>query len=126
MQQQTFLDWLCQPEPRTPPTQKQLAEELGLSEGTLSRWRSLPGFSAATLETKRSFVSTDDILQVIDAMVREAVGGNVTAAKLVMEYVGLLDPEAQADRRYQEMTLKIDGEEITIQLRQAQQRGGAA
>ena len=124
MQQQTFLDWLCQPEPRTPPTQKQLAEELGLSEGTLSRWRSLPGFSAATLEAKRSLVSTDDILRVLDSMVRAAVEGNVPAAKLVMEYVELLDPEAPPDQQFTELKLKIDGEEITVQLRQ--QTGGAA
>lgn len=48
VEQLTFMNWQITPHSlRTPATQKELAEQLGVHETTLSRWNDIPGWTEA-------------------------------------------------------------------------------
>ena len=117
------IHWLTLPEEaRRPKTQRELAKQLGYHENTISEWKRLPGFAAAVMAAKRALISVEAVGKVLDALVRKATRHgeeDVAAARAVLEYVGLLgahvDPELGAATT---LKLRIDGEELEVQLRE--------
>lgn len=115
------IHWLTLPEEaRRPKTQRELAEQLGYHENTISEWKRLPGFPAAVMAAKRALISVEDVGRVLDALVRKATrhgAEDVAAARAVLEYVGLLgahvEPEPGAPTT---VKVTIDGEELEVQL----------
>lgn len=72
---------------RHPPTQKMLAEELGVTERTIIRWKELPGFRDAATARARELLG-DDLPQIYAALKREAKKGSFQHIKLAMEMAG--------------------------------------
>lgn len=117
--------WLCVPaEARIPSTVTELAKRLGYSTETLAAWRRNPAFADMVSAWKRSLVRAGGVQDVLDAAQRKATRlgeEDVAAMRLVLDYAGELSTaEARsAALSATELTLSIDGEEITVQLRQA-------
>jgi hypothetical protein len=89
-EQETFALWLILPATeREPKMQKELAAQLGVTEETLSRWKSVPQFADAVLALKWSMVRSSDVHRIVDAQVRKALKGNTSAADWVFRVLGL-------------------------------------
>jgi len=85
-----FAFWLSTvPGLRNPKTQAALAEEIGMSRETLSRWLQRPKFQALHRQVVRQ-VYSENLGEVVDALTQEALSGNVKAIELYLRHVGLL------------------------------------
>ncbi len=83
-----FQQWLAIPSSmRVPGLQQQLADELGVHESTLCRWKRLPGFmdavSAVLKDELRSHVP-----DVLEALVQQAKAGRIEAIRDVLAISG--------------------------------------
>lgn len=88
-EQQVFIDWLALPKrERQPKTQRLLAKEIGIDETTLGRWKRLPGFADAVIQTSREFIK-DAIPEVLDALRRGAIKGSIAHIDRVLAMAGL-------------------------------------
>ncbi len=77
---QTFVDWLCTPKSeREISTQYELAEELGVSQSSLSKWKHRENIMKAVRERKRELVGVDGVNEVIDALTARASKVNENA-----------------------------------------------
>ena len=86
--QRLFVEWLATSKyDRIPPTQRLLADELGINEATLSRWKKLPGFMDLVVATARGYIH-DRLPEVYAALAREAEGGSFQHIKLMLELSG--------------------------------------
>jgi len=104
--------WLALPrDVRTPASQKDLAEKFGVTAHILSDWKHIPGFADEVVKLVRELVKTDDLANVLAAMVEEATeNGNVQAARLVLETTGLMEGGgAGGDKRVQIIIINADG-----------------
>lgn len=70
-------------------SQREVALEAGVSQGTVSNWYKDPGF-VETFYDKYMIVYNSKLPKVLDAMVNEAIEGNVQAGRLVLEHSGKL------------------------------------
>ena len=91
-----FLDWLlCGPE-RVPSTQKAWAAEVGVHVDMPRKWKRDPRFrkewEARAAELN---VHVERVQSVIDAVYKEAAGGDVKAASLYLQYVEKFTPKRQ-------------------------------
>ena len=68
---------------------KEIAEQLGISDRTLVKWRADPNFLEA-VEKRYMVVLGSKIPAITEAMAREAESGNVQAARLIYEFAGKL------------------------------------
>ncbi|KKL83176.1 hypothetical protein LCGC14_1977370, partial [marine sediment metagenome] len=86
--------WLATPQRgRRPRTQRGLAERLGISEFTVSHWKSLPGFGDAVLAMAREHIKSSDIGRILQSQIAKALRENDTpAARYVTEAVGGMAP----------------------------------
>jgi hypothetical protein len=81
-------EWLATPRyERIPIKQEKLAEELGVSDKTLTRWKKLPGFMDEVRAIARLYLK-DDLAEIYGAISREAQKGNYQMARLALELVG--------------------------------------
>jgi len=63
---QRFLEWLCTiKEDRDPPTQGELAIQLGISPGTLTNWKDDPEFLNAWEHKYRKTVGSPERMQLV-------------------------------------------------------------
>jgi hypothetical protein len=86
--QLAFIDWLaCSRFDRLIPTQGKFAKEIGVTEQTLWRWKSLPGFREAIIARARELLG-DDLSEIYAALRREAIKGSYQHIKLAMEMTG--------------------------------------
>ncbi len=99
-------EWLAQPKyDRTPPTQLMLAEQLGITEATISRWKSAAGFQEAVNTLARATIGTK-LSEVYGALLREAEKGSYQHIKLVLELSGDY-VETQRQEHAGEITLRV-------------------
>ena len=87
--QRIFIDWLALPKAlRQPRTQKELCQQFGVGEGTLSEWKRLPGFRDEVARTAREFMK-DDVADVLAAIRTHAKKGNVPHINMFLAMVGM-------------------------------------
>ena len=80
-----FQEWLATPRlERSPPTQIDVAEVIGVTNVTLSRWKALPGFEEAVVQKARDAMQSR-LPDVYGALTREAEKGSYQHIKLIME-----------------------------------------
>ena len=90
--QRLFVEWLATSKfERIPPTQKLLADKLGVVEQTLSHWKQIPGFMDEVVATSRAMIH-DRLPEVYAALGREAEKGSFQHIKLTMEMTGEFTP----------------------------------
>ena len=70
-------------------TNKEIAVKVGVSEASLNKWKQDPNFIDAVYD-KYMLKFGLEIPNILDAVVREAVGGNMVAARLALEHSGKL------------------------------------
>ena len=70
-------------------SQREVAGQAGVTQGTISNWYKDPGF-VETFYDRYMVVYNSKLPSVLDAMVKEAVEGNVQAGRLVLEHSGKL------------------------------------
>ena len=70
-------------------SQREVATHSGVTQGTISNWYKDPGF-VETFYDKYMVLYNSKLPSVLDAMVREAMEGNVQAGRLVLEHSGKL------------------------------------
>lgn len=88
VEQLRFIEWLATPRYiRTPPTEELLAEELNLSDRTLTRWKHIDGWQDAVNREARKSIGKK-LPEVYGALVREAEKGNYQHIQLIMEMTG--------------------------------------
>jgi len=81
-------EWLATPRfERIPPKQEMLANDLSVSDKTLTRWKRLPGFMDEVRAISRGYLK-NDLPEIYGAISREAQRGNYQMARLALELVG--------------------------------------
>ena len=70
-------------------TVKELADEIGVTERTICKWRTDPNFMDAIYD-RYMVLFGGELPAVLSAMIREAKSGNVQAGRLVLEHSGKL------------------------------------
>ena len=70
-------------------TNKEIAKKVGVSEGSINGWKQDPNFIDAVYE-KYMLKFGLEIPNILDSVVREAVSGNMVAARLALEHSGKL------------------------------------
>ena len=78
-------------DPTNAMTQREMADALGVSPGTIRRWKRIPGFADA-LYRRLVELTGADLHRVFRALMRQAVKGDVRAAKMLLDLVGRLAP----------------------------------
>lgn len=68
---------------------EEIARELKVSPGLLSRWRALPGFQEALEETCKDRIM-EEMPRLLQALTEKAKEGNVQAIKILFDYLGQL------------------------------------
>lgn len=86
-----FVDWLATPEfAREIKTQRKLADKLGVSEVTLSRWKKDQEISQVVVKRKKEMARVDLIPRVIDALTIRASSTNEYGQKYAHKDAELL------------------------------------
>jgi len=88
-----YIMWLSLPQDMRPEeirTKRQLASALGMSVDTLDEWELAPSFWPAVYERARSAIG-HDLAKILQAMSAKAMAGNVQAAKLCLQTLGVQD-----------------------------------
>lgn len=95
--QESYLDWLClAPSQRKPSTKKAYAELIGVNETTLTRWQRKDSFVRRWRAQVDEIVGSPDMTQsLIEKLHREAMDGDVAAAKLYFQVTNQLQPPTQ-------------------------------
>ncbi|OHB94149.1 MAG: hypothetical protein A3E19_06270 [Planctomycetes bacterium RIFCSPHIGHO2_12_FULL_52_36] len=75
---------------------EEIARELKVRPGLLSRWRALPGFQEALEETCRELIM-EEMPRLLQALTEKAKEGNVQAAKILFDYMGQLRGRSETD-----------------------------
>ena len=104
-QQRHLMGWLATPrELRDPPKQQALAVQMGVSPSTLMNWKRRQGFKAQVRAACNQLVADDWLIDIYHAMYRQALEGNVPAARFLFEAAGIMGERAETgavDRRVQ-------------------------
>lgn len=95
--QESYLEWLClAPSQRSPSTKKAYAELIGVAETTLTRWQRKDTFVRRWRAQVDEIVGSPDMTQeLIQKLHREAMDGDVAAAKLYFQVTNQLQPPTQ-------------------------------
>lgn len=87
-QQRQFIEWLAIPRfERVPPTQEMMAQQLGVDNATLWRWKKLDGFLDEVNKLARQSVRAS-LPAVYGALIRQAEAGEYQHIKLLLEIAG--------------------------------------
>ena len=86
--QQRFIQWLATPsELRERKTHAEIAEQIGVTERTLYRWKDLPGLTRAASRLSREMLS-DELPEIFGALLKRAKAGSFPHIKLALEVAG--------------------------------------
>lgn len=97
-------------------TQEDMAKELGVSRGTVGYWRKQVDWDAIKTERRKKYSSK--IVEVDDAMFREAKNGDVNAAKVLYERFDNWVPASQVINLHDLNEADVDAElEALIKLK---------
>lgn len=92
-----FIEWLSTPKPeRKPKTQAAFAKSIAVHPDTLGNWKRLDGFLEDVNALAR-FHLKDSLTDIYAALVKTAVGGDVSAIKLALEVSGEFVPRQRLD-----------------------------
>ncbi len=103
--QQKIQQWMAMPKELRPAhikTKAALARLLKITPGTIYRWQNIIGWWDEVYKYARLQIG-EDLGAILQAMVREAVGGDMRAAKLCLEALGV-----HADRLILQGTITHD------------------
>ena len=107
-----FIEWLALPvKERELKTQKELAEQFGLSEWTLSQWKDRQGFWPAVEAVRKSW-GKSKTPEVLNSLYNKALTGNAAEVKLWLQYI-----EGYSEKTKSEVTTKDISEEAAYRLR---------
>jgi hypothetical protein len=82
------IEWLATSKfDRHPPTQGLLADQLGVSLVTISRWKRKPEFNEAVTARARELLGSD-LSEIYASLRREAIAGSFQHIKLALELAG--------------------------------------
>ena len=99
-------------------TQREVASHSGVTPATICNWYKDPGF-VETFYDRYMIVYNSKLPKVLDAMVKEAIEGNVQAGRLVLEHSGKLQKnivikhESPFERFLKNTEIQGEFEEIT-------------
>jgi len=86
--QRRFIEWLATTKyDRIPSTEKELAQDMGITDRTLRNWKKKPGLQEAVLQRTRELLG-DRLPEIYGALGREAEKGSFQHIKLAMEMLG--------------------------------------
>lgn len=92
--QLAFQAWLALPSgARNPRSQRALALQLEVDEGTLSDWKRLPAWADAVYALAMSHL-TADLVPVLQAQVKQAKDGSLPHAQWLFQLAGKWEPGA--------------------------------
>lgn len=93
--QLAYIEWLAIGKyDRSPSTALLLAEQMGVNEATLYRWKKLDGFNEAVVTRCRELL-IEDLPDVYSSMKQEAVSGSYQQQKLIFEMTGEYSPKQE-------------------------------
>lgn len=104
-----FIEYLLTPRiQRHPKHQKEWAEQHGLADRTLRRWKKNEAFQTKLRNRMReTSLDPERVSEVLSAVFEAAAGGDMQAAKLYLQHAQELDPGpgiVVEDRRVAEMS----------------------
>ena len=93
-------------------TYEQIANEAGVSKGTISKWMCNPDF-IEKVYTRYMEIAGTELPHVVQAMIEEAKLGNVHAAKLILEHFGKLEQKLsiKVESNFEKFMSSVDTEE---------------
>jgi hypothetical protein len=84
-EQRLYMDWQGLPkDKRTPKTEEEFAQQIGVTDRTLRRWKQLPGFWDGVRNEARANLKAA-IGRIYHALIAEAEGGSFQHLKLALE-----------------------------------------
>lgn len=87
-EQRLYMDWQGLPkDKRTPKTEEEFAQQIGVTDRTLRRWKQLPGFWDGVRNEARANLKAA-IGRIYGALIQEAESGNFQHIKLALEMLG--------------------------------------
>ena len=102
-----FVEWLALPvKEREPKTQKELAEQLGLSEWTLSQWKLRDGFWPE-VEAIRKGWGKGKTTEVLNGLYQKALSGNASEVKLWMQIMENFAEKNKTDLTTRAVSIEI-------------------
>lgn len=108
--QQEYLEWLLSLD-KQPPTQKAWCEQHGVTHTNPARWKRDPRFIAVWERRAEELnISVDRVQAVVDALHGKAVGGDVKAASLYLQYVDRFTPQKKVVTESTNVTQMSDAE----------------
>lgn len=106
-----FCQWSALPRTvREPKEQKQLAEQLGVDEATLSIWKQHPEFAHNRSYLIKRWIG-EDMPDIMHAVKKRALAHSTADAKLLLEWLDELRTGG-VEVNVQNNTLNLDGENI--------------
>lgn len=107
-EQESYLDWVARPSiERQPPTKQAKALELNVDPSTLWQWEQTPWYrEELERRLQNRNVGPERLQEVMDSLWKEAKSGDVSAAKLYLQYVQEMggNQNRLEDRAVSEMT----------------------
>ena len=88
--QMKFVELYCDP---NRPTVKEIANILGVSERTIYAWKQKPEVIKAIKSYTSNSIVVSALPNVLTALVKEAERGNVSAIKILLTHLGLLQSD---------------------------------
>ena len=84
------INWLATPK-KDRKTQEELAEEIGVTSKTIWEWKKDNDLMDAVLQRKKELVKSEDLVQIIDAVVEKAKKGNIKQVEFLFEWLGEIE-----------------------------------
>lgn len=112
--QEKFLNWLCTPaNGRVPASQNAYAEQEGVDETTLRRWKKKPAFKQEWEKRVSDLQQSPERTQrLLDNLFQRALEGDNNSAKLYLQATGRLAP-VQFQVEHKSSAAELSDSELT-------------
>lgn len=81
------IEWLATPKSER-CTQQELAEEIGVASKTIWEWKKDEELMDAVISRKKELVRSEDLVEIVDALVEKAKKGNIKQAEFLFDWLG--------------------------------------